>query len=84
MSSVSVPTMWLPRLTLDSLAGASGGVCWSAQKDAPASSAASLAAEAVDGDRELVRCGAGATLRDVTVTLSHSIVYEETRSQPLP
>lgn len=36
-SSVSVPTTRSPRLTLDSLEGTPGGVCWSAQKDASAS-----------------------------------------------
>jgi hypothetical protein len=38
-SSVSTPTMRLPRLTRDSLEGTPGGACWLAQKDASASSA---------------------------------------------
>ena len=36
-SSVSVPTMRLPRLTRDSLEGTPGGACWPAQKDAAVS-----------------------------------------------
>ena len=36
-SSVSMPTMRLPRLTRDSLEGTPGGACWRAQKDASAS-----------------------------------------------
>ena len=36
-SSVSMPTMRLPRLTRDSLEGTPGGACRPAQKDAPAS-----------------------------------------------
>jgi len=37
MSSVSVPTMLLPRLTRDSLQGTPGGACWLVQKDASVS-----------------------------------------------
>jgi len=42
-SSVSMPTTRSPRLTLDSLEGTPGGVCRSAQKDAPASRSRSMA-----------------------------------------
>jgi hypothetical protein len=36
-SSVSMPTIRLPRLTRDSLEGTPGGACWLTQKDASAS-----------------------------------------------
>jgi hypothetical protein len=64
MSSVSMPTIRLPRLTRDSLEGTPGGACQTAQKDASVSwSRYMIVLPGRSGQEDRSRCGAGAASR---------------------
>ena len=63
-SSVSMPTIRLPRLTRDSLEGTPGGACQTAQKDASVSwSRYMIVLPGRSGQEDRSRCGAGAASR---------------------
>jgi hypothetical protein len=63
-SSVSMPTIRLPRLTRDSLEGTPGGACQTAQKDASVScSRYMIVLPRRSGHEDRSQCGAGAASR---------------------